>query len=138
MAEKTSIWAERVAAPDGHYPQALKLGDQLFVSGLVATDPEGRLQGGGDPAAESRQILRNLTELMTAASAQMTHVMKVTLYLVDLADEKAYDAASREFFFFQPPVRTVVQVAALPKGARVLLDAHAVVPAPDPLSKAMI
>jgi reactive intermediate/imine deaminase len=138
MAEKNSIWSEAVAAPEGHYPQALRLGEHLFASGLVATDAEGRLQGDGDAAAQTRQILRNLTELLTAASAQMSHVMKVTIYLLDLADEAAYDAASREFFFFQPPARTVVQVAALPKGARVQVDAQALVPAADPLSKVMI
>jgi 2-iminobutanoate/2-iminopropanoate deaminase len=137
MAEKNSIWAEKVAAPEGHYPQALKYDEEVFISGILPVDAEGALAG-KDAEAQSRQILNNLTEIMQTSGGQMSNVLRTTLYVTDLAHEAAYDKVCRDFFFFQPPVRTVVQVVGLPKGALICVDAEARVSPPDAISKAMI
>lgn len=137
MPEKTSIWADNAPAPDGHYAQAIKLAGSVHIAGQLPLDANGKFVG-GDASTQSRQVLKNLTEIIQAAGGQMSAILKVVVYLVDLADAAAYDEASKEVFFFMPPARTIVQVAGLPHGARICVDATAEMPPPDPLAKSVI
>jgi 2-iminobutanoate/2-iminopropanoate deaminase len=123
---------ETAAAPGaiGPYSQAIAAGGLLFLSGQIALDPSsGRLRG-EEAAAQARQCLANLGAVLEAAGLGFGHVVKTTLYLVDLADFEAVNRVYGEVFDRMPPARATVQVAALPRGARVEIEAIAVLEAP--------
>jgi 2-iminobutanoate/2-iminopropanoate deaminase len=114
-------------APVGPYNQAVKAGSWLYCSGQIALDPQtGALVGAGEVTAETRQVLSNLQAVLQAAGAGPTQVVRTTVYLVDLADFATVNSLYAEVFGTEvAPARACVQVAALPKGARVEIDAVA-------------
>ncbi|MEI8250252.1 MAG: Rid family detoxifying hydrolase [Synechococcus sp. ELA057] len=116
-------------APVGPYNQAVRVGELLWCSGQIALDPiSGALVGGGDVEAETRQVLANLTAVLDAAGSSPAQVVRTTVYLKDLADFARVNALYAEVFGSGvAPARACVQVAALPKGALVEIDAIAVV-----------
>lgn len=118
-------------APVGPYNQAVKVGELLWCSGQIALDPaSGTLVGGGDVEAETRQVLANLKAVLEAAGSSPAQVVRTTVYLVDLADFARVNALYAEVFGGGvAPARACVQVAALPKGALVEIDAIATVAA---------
>ncbi|MFM7087338.1 MAG: Rid family detoxifying hydrolase [Cyanobium sp.] len=118
-------------APVGPYNQAVWAGDTLYCSGQIALDPgSGAMVGAGDVEAETRQVLANLQAVLIAAGTDAAHVVRTTVFLADLADFSRVNALYAEMFGAgTAPARACVQVAALPKGARVEIDAIAVRPA---------
>jgi 2-iminobutanoate/2-iminopropanoate deaminase len=111
--------------PVGPYSQAIAAGDLVFCAGQVGLDPAtGRLAAGGT-VAELRQALANLEAVLAAAGLGLDAVVKTTLFLVDLADGPAVNALYGETFAAPYPARSTVQVAALPAGARVEIEAIA-------------
>ena len=116
-------------APVGPYNQAVLAGGVLYCSGQIALDPtSGALVGEGDVEAETRQVLTNLQAVLAAAGATPAQVVRTTVFLIDLADFAAVNALYAEVFNGPvAPARACVQVAALPKGAKVEIDAIAVV-----------
>lgn len=116
-------------APVGPYSQAVKVGTLLFCSGQIALNPvTGELVGGGDVEAETRQVLANLQAVLAAAGTSADKVVRTTVFLADLADFARVNALYAEVFRGAvAPARACVQVAALPKGARVEIDAIAIV-----------
>ncbi|MFN9646136.1 MAG: Rid family detoxifying hydrolase [Cyanobacteriota bacterium] len=114
-------------APVGPYNQAVQAGGWLWCSGQIALDPaSGVLLGDGDVVAETRQTLRNLQAVLRQAGVGPAQVVRTTVYLVDLADFATVNALYAEVFGDAvAPARACVQVAALPKGARVEIDAVA-------------
>jgi reactive intermediate/imine deaminase len=117
-------------APVGPYNQAVRAGGLLFCSGQIALDPTtGAMVGGGDVAAETRQVLLNLTAVLREAGLTPAAVVRTTVFLADLADFAAVNAIYAETFGQGvAPARACVQVAALPKGARVEIDCIALLP----------
>lgn len=117
---------ESSAAPAaiGPYSQAIQSGKLLFLSGQIALDGEGQLVTGGIEA-ETRRVLQNLEAVLAAGGATVADVVKTTVYLVDLADFGAVNALYADCFGASRPARATVQVAALPKGALVEIDAIA-------------
>jgi reactive intermediate/imine deaminase len=117
-------------APVGPYNQAVKAGGLLFCSGQIALDPaSGVLVGEGDVEAETRQVLANLTAVLGQAGLTPAAVVRTTVFLVDLADFAAVNALYATCFDGGvAPARACVQVAALPKGARVEIDCIALLP----------
>jgi 2-iminobutanoate/2-iminopropanoate deaminase len=125
---------ESAAAPRpvGPYSQAVGAGRLVFCAGQVGLDPaSGRLVAGGT-VAELRQALANLTAVLAGAGLGLADVVKTTLFLVDLADGPAVNAAYGEIFGAPYPARSTVQVSALPAGARVEIEAIAVRPGDQP------
>ncbi len=114
-------------APVGPYNQAVKAGGWLYCSGQIALDPHtGALVGAGEVTAETRQVLSNLQAVLQAAGAGPAQVVRTTVYLVDLADFATVNSLYAEMFGSGvAPARACVQVSALPKGARVEIDAVA-------------
>jgi 2-iminobutanoate/2-iminopropanoate deaminase len=114
-------------APVGPYNQAVQAGGWLWCSGQIALDPvSGELVGAGDVVAETRQVLRNLQAVLRQAGVGPARVVRTTVYLVDLADFSTVNGLYAEVFGGAvAPARACVQVAALPKGARVEIDAVA-------------
>ena len=123
-----AIETTQAPAPVGPYNQAVRAGNLLFCSGQIALDPaSGSLVGAGDVARETRQVLANLVAVLDAAGARPSQVVRTTVFLADLADFATVNALYAEVFGAGvSPARACVQVAALPKGARVEIDAIAV------------
>lgn len=123
-----AIETAQAPAPVGPYNQAVRAGNLLFCSGQIALDPaSGSLVGAGDVALETRQVLANLVAVLDAAGARPSQVVRTTVFLADLADFATVNGLYAEVFGAGvSPARACVQVAALPKGARVEIDAIAV------------
>lgn len=117
-------------APVGPYNQAVKASGLVFCSGQIALDPStGLMVGEGDVEAETRQVLDNLEAVLAEAGVSAGQVVRTTVFLVDLADFTRVNAIYAERFGAGvAPARACVQVAALPKGARVEIDCIAVAP----------
>jgi 2-iminobutanoate/2-iminopropanoate deaminase len=115
-------------APVGPYNQAVKAAGLLFCSGQIALDPSsGAMVGGGDVEAETRQVLANLQAVLAEAGCTPQQVVRTTVFLVDLADFALVNGLYAEVFGAGvSPARACVQVAALPKGAKVEIDCIAV------------
>jgi 2-iminobutanoate/2-iminopropanoate deaminase len=122
-----AVRTDAAPAPVGPYNQAVKAGGVLYCSGQIALDPQsGAMVGAGDVEAETRQVLANLSAVLAAGGASAAQVVRTTVYLVDLADFARVNALYAELFNGDvAPARACVQVAALPKGARVEIDAIA-------------
>ena len=114
-------------APVGPYNQAVKAAGVLYCSGQIALDPaSGVMVGDGDVEAETRQVLRNLQAVLAAGGSSPQQVVRTTVFLADLADFAKVNAIYAEVFGEGvSPARACVEVAALPKGARVEIDAIA-------------
>ena len=110
--------------PVGPYNQAVLAGGWLYCSGQIPIDPAtGLMVGDGDVVLETQQVLRNLSAVLKAAGASAAQVVRCTVYLVDLADFQVVNGIYAEMFGAGvSPARACVQVAALPKGARVEID----------------
>ena len=100
-------------APLSHYTDAVRFGNILFVSGLTAHDAEGKLVGGTDAAAQTRQILMNLNRVLDAAGATMADVLKVTVFLTNIDDRAAINPVRQEFFGSARPSSTLIEVSRL-------------------------
>ena len=111
-------------APVGPYNQAVKGGGVLYCSGQIALDPStGLMVGAGDVEAETRQVLSNLQAVLEAGGSSPGQVLRTTVFLADLGDFARVNAIYAELFSDGvSPARACVEVAALPKGARVEID----------------
>ncbi|UCH29234.1 MAG: hypothetical protein JSV06_13340 [Myxococcales bacterium] len=123
MANKP-IETDAAPAAIGPYCQAVAVGEWIFCSGQLALDPEsGLMVGGGDIEAETRQVLDNLDAVLLRAGASRGDVAKATVYLADMGEFSKMNQVYAEFFEgLVPPARATVEVAALPKGAKVEID----------------
>lgn len=110
----------------GPYAQSVRCGSLLYVSGQLGLDPATGTMAGSDAATQARQVLRNLGAILRAAEADPADVVKTTVYLADLEEFGAVNAVYAEFFGAWRPARATVQVARLPKDARIEIDAVAV------------
>jgi len=109
----------------GPYSQAIKSGDLVFLSGQIPIDPKTGELVVGDIAVQTERVLDNLAAVLAAAGTGFGSVVKTTIYLVDLADFQVVNETYAKRFSAAPPARATVQVSALPKGARVEIDAIA-------------
>jgi 2-iminobutanoate/2-iminopropanoate deaminase len=119
------------AAPKaiGPYSQAIVAppGALVFCSGQIALDPgSGEIDGAGDVRQQTHRVMKNLEAVLHAAASSLTNVVKITIFLVDLGDFSAVNEVYGGYFPEHPPARSTVQVAALPRGARVEIEAIAV------------
>lgn len=110
----------------GPYSQAVAAGDLVFISGEIALDPATGEMVEGGVEAQTVRVMENLGAILREAGLGFENVVKCTLYLADLSDFAAVNEVYGRFFPKEPPARACVQVAGLPKGARVEIDAIAV------------
>jgi 2-iminobutanoate/2-iminopropanoate deaminase len=96
-----------------HYTDAVRFGDLLFVSGMVALDENGEIVGPGDVAAQARRVHELLGAVFAHAGASFADVLKVTVFLLDAADRHAVNEVRKEFFGPARPASTLIQVGAL-------------------------
>jgi len=119
------------AAPKaiGPYSQAIatQAGRMVFCSGQIPIDPlTGALAGAGDVRLETHQVMKNLDAVLKAAGMAISNVVKTTIYLADMANFAVVNEVYASYLTGAPPARTTIQVAALPRGAQVEIDAIAV------------
>ena len=122
---------ERIATSNGPsaigpYSQAVVAGELVFVSGQIPIDPARGALVEGDIAAQTDRVMKNLSAILEAAGSSLDKVVKTTVYLADLNDFTVMNETYGKYFKADPPARATVQVAKLPKGAAVEIDAIAV------------
>ncbi|MCC6667938.1 MAG: RidA family protein [Polyangiaceae bacterium] len=122
------ISSPNAPAAIGPYSQAVVSGEWLFLSGQIPLDPATGELVSGDIEVETRRVLDNLSFVLQAAGASFADLVKTTIYLTNLGDFAAVNRVYAERFGDSPPARATVQVAALPKGARVEIDGIARIP----------
>jgi 2-iminobutanoate/2-iminopropanoate deaminase len=116
------------AAPKaiGPYSQAVDLGDLVFLSGQIPLDPaSGQIVGAGDVVAQTERVLQNMQGVLQAAGMTLSNVVRTTVFMIDLAEFPRMNEVYAKYFPQDPPARSTVQVAALPRGSRVEIDAIA-------------
>ncbi len=124
MAE--AIHSDKAPAPIGPYSQAIRTSNStVFVSGMIALDPQSGELVGSDAATQADQALKNLGAVLVAAHMTYANVVKTTVFLIDMNDFAAVNAVYAKYFDASKPARSTVAVAGLPKGARVEVDAIA-------------
>lgn len=121
---KEIIRSDRLAPAVGPYSHAVKSGGFLFTSGQIPIDGQGAVVG-DDIVAQTKQALRNLEAVLAAAGLAPGDVVKTTVFMTDLSLFGEMNAAYGEFFGDDPPARSTVGVAALPKGVLVEIEAMA-------------
>ena len=125
MPNKEVIATENAPAAIGPYSQGIRLQDLVFTAGQIAIDPStGKLVSGG-VKAQTRQVLKNLSAILEAAGSSLDHVLKTTVFLTDIRTYSDVNAVYAEFFTGDCPARSAIQVAALPLGASVEIEAIA-------------
>jgi len=124
-AEKDIIKTDAAPAAIGPYSQAVRAGGFVFLSGQIPLDANGQMIT-GDIEAQTRQVMKNLDAVLTAAGTSFEKVVRATIYLTDLGDFAKVNAIYGERFPKDPPARATVQVSALPRGANVEIDLVAI------------
>lgn len=130
--QRSIVRTAQAPAAIGPYSQAVvvPVGDgkrMVFCSGQIALDPATGMIVEGDVAAQARQALENLGGVLAAAGASFANVVKTTVFLADMADFAAVNVVYGERFSHEPPARSTVAAAGLPREARVEIDAIAIV-----------
>jgi 2-iminobutanoate/2-iminopropanoate deaminase len=123
---RKAVQTERAPKAIGPYSQAIGAGGLLWVSGQIPIDPAtGTLVEGGIEE-QTRRVLLNISAILEAGGASLDRVVKVSVYLASLAEFDAMNRVYTTFFPSVPPARATVEVACLPRGARVEIDAVAI------------
>ena len=123
--EKKIIATTKAPAAIGPYSQAIKIDNFLYTSGQISLDAETMEMVTGSIEIETEKVLQNLEAILMKDGLKLTHVIKTTVYLSDLGDFSKMNQVYEKFFADNRPARACVQVAALPKGAKVEIDAIA-------------
>ncbi len=123
---KKAIHTPNAPAAIGPYSQAVESGNMVFVSGQLPIDPAIGEFAGADIAAQTRQALTNIRSILAENGMTMDNVVKTTVLMSDLSEFAAMNAVYAEFFTEPFPARAAYQVAGVPKGAKVEIEAIAV------------
>ena len=127
MRHRRVIKTDKAPQSSGPLSQAIVAGEFVFVAGQLGVDPKtGEFVGSGIEE-QAEQVLRNLTAVLEAAGSDTSHVVKTTVFLADMADFSAMNEVYRRHFKQDPPARSTVQVARLPRNARIEIEAIALV-----------
>lgn len=119
---KKIIYSDRAPQAIGPYSQAVQVGDLVYTAGQIGLDPASMEVVSGGVEAETRQVLTNLKHVLEAADSGLNYVVKTTVFLRDMADFAKMNAVYAEFFPQNPPARSTVAVAGLPKGVAVEIE----------------
>lgn len=120
------IVSDKAPKAIGPYSQAVRVGNMVFLSGQIPLDPRSGEMVTADIAKETDRVLDNLAAVLHAAGLGFEHVVRTTIYLIEMADFPKVNETYAKRFSGTFPARATVQVSALPKGARVEIDAIAV------------
>ncbi len=123
--KRRTVHTTTAPAAVGPYSQAVWTGDLLFCAGQIPLDPRSGDLVDGDMAEQTERVMENINAVLRSQELGFGNVIKTTVYLVDLAEFAAMNEVYARYFPVDPPARSTVQVAALPKGARVEIEAVA-------------
>lgn len=123
---KRPVNTHRAPAAVGPYTQAIVADNFVFVSGQIPLDPTSGEMVEGGVEGQTRQVLRNIAAILVEANSSMDRVVRATVYLTDLGEFEAMNRVYGEVFTGTRPARVCVEVSKLPKGARVEIDAIAI------------
>jgi 2-iminobutanoate/2-iminopropanoate deaminase len=127
MSTKKVVRPAGAPAPVGPYNHAIRVGELLFCSGQIPLDPATGQLAGADIQTQTTRVLENIRVVLAAEKLDFINVVKTTVFLTDLGDFAAMNEVYGSYFTTDSPARSTVQVAALPRGARVEIEvvAHA-------------
>jgi reactive intermediate/imine deaminase len=120
---KQAIETQRAPAAIGTYSQAVRAGATVYLSGQIPLDPATMQLVGGEPRAQITQVLENLARVAAAAGGSLDDVVKLTVYLTDLAHFPLVNEIMAKYFKAPYPARAAIGVAALPRSSQVEIDA---------------
>ena len=127
MIERKVVSTPGAPKPIGPYSVGIRCGGWVYLSGQLGLDPATNEMVAGGVETETRRSLQNLSAGLKAAGASLASVVKTTVFLRDMADFAKMNAVYGEFFTSEPPARSTVQVAALPRNGAVEIDCVALV-----------
>jgi 2-iminobutanoate/2-iminopropanoate deaminase len=125
IAQNAKRRAVKTGPPNGIFTPAIVTGDLVFTSGQIGVDAKGQIVEGGIEA-QTEQVFRNLATVLEAAGSSVDNIVKATVFLSDMNDYNAMNELYKKHFKGDPPARTTVQVARLPRDARIEIEAVAV------------
>jgi reactive intermediate/imine deaminase len=120
---RSIIATELAPAAIGPYSQAVRAGNTVYFSGQIPLDPATGALVDGDIAAQTRRVFDNLAAVAKAAGGSLTQIVRVGIYVTDLANFATVNAVMAEYFQTPYPARSTIEVSGLPKGAEVEIDA---------------
>ena len=123
---KEVIATDQAPAAIGPYSQAIRVGELIYTAGQLGLVPATKQLAGPDVESQTKQALENLQAVLEAAGSCLDHVVKTTVFVTDLGEFARMNAVYATFFAETPPARSTVQVAALPAGGRVEIEAVAI------------
>jgi len=123
MNNRAIIETELAPAAIGPYSQAVKVGNTVWISGQIPLDPATMTVVEGDISAQAQRVFANLQAIAEAAGGSLNHAVKINISLTDLGDFDAVNTVMKSFFAEPYPARACVQVAALPKGVAIEVEA---------------
>lgn len=126
--EKTVIHTKKAPGSVGPYSQAVRVGPFLYTAGQIGLDPETGTMLEDNIEIQTERVLKNLKAVLQAAGGDLSDVVKTTVFLLDMGEFGAMNEVYAGFFGDNPPARSAVQVAALPLGGRVEIEAVAYLP----------
>ena len=124
---KEIVSTDKAPAAIGPYSQAVRIGNMVYTSGQVAIDPANGQMVGEDAPTQAEQVLKNVTAVLEAAGSSLENVVKTTVFLKSMGDYTTVNEVYARFFPHNPPARSAVEVAALPRNALVEIEAMAIV-----------
>ena len=119
--------SSKAPEPVGLYPHARRVGNLLFLSGQIPLDPATGSIVGGTIEAQTDQVMRNIGALLRAAGCGFEHVVRTTVFMLDLNDFAAMNGVYAKYVGTPPPARATVQVSRLPRDVRIEIDAIAII-----------
>jgi 2-iminobutanoate/2-iminopropanoate deaminase len=128
VMEKVLVVTDKAPAAVGPYTQAIKIGELVYTSGQIGLVPGTGELAGEEVEVQAEQVLQNLQAVLQAAGTDLAHVVKTTVFLRYMKDYKAVNEVYARHFGAHPPARSAVAVAGLPLGAKVEIEAVAIVP----------
>lgn len=126
--ERKVIHTDKAPGAVGPYSQAIRVGPFLYTAGQIGLDPETGKMVADDIEVQTDRVLKNLEAVLQAAGGELSDVVKTTVFLLDMGEFGAMNGVYAGFFTDSPPARSAVQVAALPIGGRVEIEAVAYLP----------
>jgi 2-iminobutanoate/2-iminopropanoate deaminase len=126
--EKDVIQTENAPGAVGPYSQAVRVGSFVYTAGQIGLDPSTGKMVDDDIEVQTERVLNNLKAVLQAAGSSLSDVVKTTVFLLDMGEFTAMNGVYSSFFSDKPPARSAVQVAALPLGGRVEIEAVAYLP----------
>lgn len=123
---KEIISSSKAPSAIGPYSQAVKVGNMVFISGQIPLEPKSGNIIDGDIKAQTRRVLENIKGILESIGGNLLNVVKTTVFMIDLSEFSEMNEVYKEYFSENPPARSTVQVSALPRNAKIEIEAIAI------------